>query len=83
MEHLFVASQSLKRSAQLAVAGALAAGAFAGAVTPASADPITIPGVVRPCRYRNLFYVSISAAELRQGRLWSARVALLTDILQR
>jgi len=40
-----VASQSFKRSAQLAVAGALAVGAFAATAAPASADPITIPGV--------------------------------------
>lgn len=40
-----MASQSFKRSAQLAVAGALAVGAFAATAAPASADPITIPGV--------------------------------------
>lgn len=40
-----MASQSLKRSATLVVAGALAAGAFATTAAPASADPITIPGV--------------------------------------
>ncbi|MGC0364509.1 cell wall-associated NlpC family hydrolase [Rhodococcus sp. 27YEA15] len=40
-----MASQNLKRSAQLAVAGALAVGAFAATAAPASADPITIPGV--------------------------------------
>jgi cell wall-associated NlpC family hydrolase len=35
----------LTRSATLVVAGALAAGAFATTAAPASADPITIPGV--------------------------------------